>query len=247
MSLSLFSVSVIIPAYNRDVLLADAIDSVLQQCHHPLEIIVVDDGSTDNTAAVASRYGEAVRYVYQPNAGPAAARNQGIRIAQGDVIGFLDSDDVWVPDTLSPQLAYLAEHPMVEAVIGTLQLMQCVSFEADKPLFEISDQARWNTNLGSLLCHAAVFQKVGMFNEQLRYYEDVDWFLRAEEIGIHLVCLPTLVLHHRLHPGGMTHHLDVPPADFLKCIKNHRDRLRHRGGEPSFALKSPLWAKQQPR
>ena len=148
------SVSVIIPTYNRDAWLADAIESILQQRNVSLDIIIIDDGSTDNTAAVAHGYGEApVQYAYQPNAGPAAARNRGLQLAQGDVVGFLDSDDVWVADTLAHPLTYLAKHPMVEAVIGTLQSMRHLGVKAGQPLFESFDKARWDTNLGSL-CYA---------------------------------------------------------------------------------------------
>lgn len=246
MHLEQLSVSVIIPAYNREALLNEAIDSVLQQDHQTKEIIVVDDGSTDSTATIAKSYGEPVRYVYQSNAGPAAARNLGITLAKNDVIGFLDSDDVWAENTLVSQLTFLAEHPTTEAVIGTLQLMQCIGSKEGKPIFTISDQAHWNTNLGSLLCRKTVFKKVGMFNEELRYYEDVDWFLRAEELGIHMECVPTLVLYHREHRNNMTYHLEVPPSDFLKCIKKHRDRQRDKKPEQPFRLKTPLWAKKQP-
>ncbi len=90
-----FFVSVIIPVYNGDAYLLDAVDSIQRQHYKPLEIIIIDDGSTDSTAEIAADLRGDVRYVYQPNSGPSAARNKGLRMARGEVIGFLDVDDLW--------------------------------------------------------------------------------------------------------------------------------------------------------
>jgi len=104
-------VSVVIPTYNRARWLRETVDSVLNQTCRPLEILIVDDGSTDDTESVCARFPEPVRYVRQPNAGVAAARNLGVRHAQGDWIAFGDSDDVWEPTKLAVQLAALEAHP----------------------------------------------------------------------------------------------------------------------------------------
>lgn len=110
--------SVIIPTYNRCSLLQDAIDSVLQQDYSQLEIIVVDDGSTDATATIiADRY-PFVRYIYQYNQGPAAARNQGIAAANGELIAFLDSDDIWLDDKIAIELKLLHGFPHADALAG---------------------------------------------------------------------------------------------------------------------------------
>src|SRR5215469_8348389 len=98
-------VSCIVPVFNGEQYLAEALDSILTQTYRPLEIIVADDGSTDGTAAVVARYGNRVRYLFQPNAGTAAACNLGIKAAQGDFIGFLAADDLWHPEKLARQLA----------------------------------------------------------------------------------------------------------------------------------------------
>lgn len=106
-------VSVIIPAYNSEQLIGASIDSVLAQSYRPLEIIVVDDGSKDRTKAAATAFDGSVRYLFQANQGPAAARNTGIAAASGDLICFLDADDLWTADKLESQIAFMEQHPEV--------------------------------------------------------------------------------------------------------------------------------------
>src|SRR5581483_6264857 len=110
-------VSVILPVYNGEKYLAAALDSVRAQTHRSFEIIVVDDGSTDGSAAVAARYPE-VKYAYQSNGGISAARNCGIRLAVGDVFALLDADDLWLPDKLERQLAALYGAAAPDLVFG---------------------------------------------------------------------------------------------------------------------------------
>lgn len=105
--------SVVIPNYNNGATLARAIDSVLAQRYPAHEIIVVDDGSSDDSRTVAARYGERVRYVYQPNAGVSAARNRGAALATGDWLAFLDADDVFLPNRLEVHAAWIARDPGV--------------------------------------------------------------------------------------------------------------------------------------
>lgn len=116
-------VSVIIPVYNGEAFLAEAVESIQRQNCHSLEIIIVDDGSTDSTGSVVASLQADVRYVYQPNnSGPAAARNRGLQMAQGNVIGFLDADDdLWPDNKLAVQLACLAAQPRTEIVLGYVQ------------------------------------------------------------------------------------------------------------------------------
>ena len=104
-------VSVVIPAYNAEAFIAEAIDSALAQTYRPIEILVADDGSTDRTAEIVKAYGAPVRYLYQPNAGPAAARNLALRHAMGEYVAFLDADDLWHSDKLSVQVRFMEVHP----------------------------------------------------------------------------------------------------------------------------------------
>ena len=105
------TVSIIIPTYNRQSLVQETIDSVLRQSLSDWELIVIDDGSTDETGAVLTeRYGTSIRYVYQQNQGESAARNYGISLAQGKYVAFLDSDDLWLPNKLQRPAAKSRNH-----------------------------------------------------------------------------------------------------------------------------------------
>ena len=115
-------VSVVIPVYNGEQYLADAIQSVRDQTYQNVEVIVVDDGSTDESADVAKKFGEAIRYVHQSNGGVGKARNTGIAAARGAYLAFLDQDDLWLPDKLAVQVAYLDSHPEVGAVYCQCQV-----------------------------------------------------------------------------------------------------------------------------
>jgi len=108
---SLPLISVIMPVYNGERFLAGALHNVFAQNYHPLEVIVVDDGSTDGSAGIIAAFGEQIRYFHQPNAGPAVARNTGLALARGEVIAFLDVDDLWPPGKLHFQMQYLQQNP----------------------------------------------------------------------------------------------------------------------------------------
>src|SRR5438445_9254645 len=109
-------VSVVIATYNYGRFVTQAVESVLAQTYVNIEIIVVDDGSDDDTREQLAPYGDRIRYIYQENQSVAAARNTGIRAATGDLIAFLDADDVWHPHKLELQMHYLADHPAVALV-----------------------------------------------------------------------------------------------------------------------------------
>src|SRR5262245_27132826 len=102
-------ISAVIPTYNRAPLVCDAVDSILRQSYRNIEIVVVDDGSTDDTLSKLARYGDQIRVITQSNAGPAAARNRGIAAARGEFVAFLDSDDLWLPTKIERQVSLLAQ------------------------------------------------------------------------------------------------------------------------------------------
>jgi len=209
-------VSVVIPTYNAAEFLADALNSVRRQDHEPLEIIIVDDGSTDATPQVIERRGSDVIFVRQANRGPAAARNRGLQEAHGEVIAFLDADDVWPDGTLMRQVASLTVRPEAEVAIGRTALL--VKEESESWFVPL---------LGSAVFRRSVLDRVGCFDESLRYSEDHDWFLRARELGVVIAATDAITLRYRVHPESLTHVLNRPDGYQLPgVIKRSLDRRR---------------------
>jgi glycosyltransferase involved in cell wall biosynthesis len=219
-------VSVIIPVFNGERFLREAVESVLAQQYSSIEIIVVDDGSTDGTANVAQSLPETVRYFYQTNQGPAAARNRGIEQAQGSLIAFADADDLWPADKLELQLPYLIKESAVDIVLGRIQ--QVFLSEAQ----EIAEPA-FSVNLGSAIIRKSVFERVGLFDETMRYSEDVDWFMRARESGAEIVTIDAVTLLYRQHEENMTRGKSTSELNVLKALKKSLDRRRERTGSAS--------------
>ena len=185
------SVSVVVPTYNYGKFLPRALDSALAQSLAPFEIIVVDDGSTDGTRDVLKRYRDSVHVVYQNNRGVSAARNAGFRLARGELVAFLDSDDVWHPNKLQQQIALLRRHPEcgaigcgVQVVDAEGQPIRTVLFEdaagnASDRVCRIALRRSWVGGSGSgALIPAEVVRQVGGFDETLSAAEDWDMWLR---------------------------------------------------------------------
>jgi len=223
-------ISVIIPVYNGAEFLPAALASVRAQAYTPLELIVVDDGSTDQTAQVVQRLGDDIHYLYQQNQGPAAARNTGIAAAQGELITFLDADDLWPADKLAQQVAALAAAPGAALSWGYTQIS--VYDEAPRALPPLAPS--WYPLLGSILCRRAVFQQIGGFEASLRYAEDVDWFMRIREEQIMVEKSPGIVLFYRLRRGSMTDGKPMQELGVVECIRRAVQRRRQREGRETI-------------
>jgi len=213
-------VSVVIPVFNGEAFLREAVESVMAQKYSPVEIIIVDDGSTDGTAEMARSLPETVRYLHQSNQGPAAARNRGIEHAQGSLIAFADADDLWPEGKLELQLPYLLRDPAIEIVLGRIQQVRLEEFA--EPTFSV--------NLGSAIIRKSVFERVGLFDETMRYSEDVDWFMRAREAGAAIVTIDAVTLLYRQHEQNMTRGKSASELNVLKALKRSLDRRRGRTG-----------------
>lgn len=215
-------VSVVIPVFNGEAFLREAVESVLAQKYSPLEIIIVDDGSTDGTETMARSLPEPVRYLRQNNAGPAAARNRGIEHAQGSLIAFADADDLWPAAKLELQLPYFND-PAIEIVMGRIQQVHLSNAEEfGEPAFSV--------NLGSAVIRKTVFERVGLFDETMRYSEDVDWFMRAREGGVAIVTIDAVTLLYRQHEQNMTRGKSTSELNVLKALKRSLDRRREQTG-----------------
>ena len=191
-------VSVVIPVHNGGRFLAEAIDSVLAQGYPHREVVVVDDGSTDDSAAIARA--RPVRYQRQENQGVAAARNAGLAAARGELIAFLDQDDVWLPHKLDAQVAFLLEHPSVDMVISPLE----VEVEPGAaPLSWFEPDAGMDVQLvpllGTLLAWRRCFDRVGGFDTRYEIASDTDWIMRARDAGLVLEAAPGVCMRYRMH------------------------------------------------
>jgi glycosyltransferase involved in cell wall biosynthesis len=224
-----FFVSVIIPVYKGEAFLLEAVESIQRQHYDPLEIIIIDDGSTDSTAEIAVGLKGDVHYIYQPNSGPSAARNRGLRIARGNVIGFLDVDDLWTENKMSLQLEHLAKEPSLEIVLGLTQRMQMTGFENGKVTFREWADPEIALHLGSALFRKSVFDKVGLFDESMKHCEDWDWFMRAKELHIPMMVYKEVTYYYRRHDKNITNDTKTGFKSALTMLRQSLHRRRDQG------------------
>lgn len=204
-----FRVSCVIPVYNGRPYVAAAIGSVLNQTSPPLEVIVVDDGSTDGTRNEVRRFGDQATYVHTDNAGVSAARNHGIRVSRGEFICFLDADDLLHEDKLRRQLPLLWTRPELDLCdchtryFWSAELAPSVR-EAD-PRY---DHDFWKQvthgHISTWLVRREVFDRIGGFDEKLCFSEDTDWYLRLRDSGGITATLPDVLTYRRLHRHNIT-------------------------------------------
>lgn len=216
------TVSVIIPAFNAARFLGDAIHSVACQAYPHLEIVVIDDGSTDETSEVVRAFPQ-VRYVRQSNRGIASARNTGVREARGELIAFLDADDLWTSNKLPLQLDALREHRDVQIVAGRVE--QFIDDSCDQAIALPAESGEAYT-AGAMLIRRDDFLRVGFLNPALRIGEFVDWHSRAMNFGLREYRLDEVVLRRRIHGGNTTLQRSDSTSDYLAVIKAHLDRKR---------------------
>jgi glycosyltransferase involved in cell wall biosynthesis len=194
-------VSVIIPTYNRAWIVKEAVDSVLDQDFGDFELIVVDDGSDDNTREILSAYANAITVLHQPNRGVSAARNRGIAEASGQLIAFLDSDDLWLPGKLNTQVNFFEEN--ADALINQTQEIWIRNGIRVNPrkrhhkfsgmIFERS-LALCLVSPSAVMIRKSLFDTVGVFDERLPACEDYDLWLRIScRYPVHLIDSPLII------------------------------------------------------
>jgi glycosyltransferase involved in cell wall biosynthesis len=232
-------VSVMIGVYNGAPYLGEAIDSVLAQTHEPVELIVVDDGSTDDSAAIAESYGARLRCIRQERGGMAAARNSAVEAASGEFFAFLDADDRFPPDKLERQLEIFEQDPELDVVYGhvTEFLSPDLDEQARALLRAPNQDMPWPTpNL--MLVRREAFFRVGLFSTGLRVGIGVDWHARSCEIGLNSSVPPIVVLERRLHAenNGIRERQFKP--QYLQVLKASLDR-RRMGAAPEPVMKEP--------
>lgn len=217
-------VSVVIPVYNAGRFLGAALDGVLTQTVRDHEVIVIDDGSRDNTAAVVAEYGRAVQYQWQENRGVSAARNAGIGLARGEYVAFLDADDVWLPTKLERQVEVLRKNPEFGTVgCGYYLTDDClaVTGEVLPPPVELADLLLLRANGGlfgsSLIASRKRLEGLGGFDERLSTSADFDLAVRIGQHG-QIAVIPEPLVYYRQHGGNMHRGIRLTESDMRRAM-----------------------------
>lgn len=226
-------VSVVIPVFNGEAYLADALDSVVAQDYTPIEIIVVDDGSTDGTPAVAGRYPR-VRYVRQSNQGPSAARNTGIALSTGEFVTFLDADDVMLPERIRLQVAALVADPRVDCVLARQRTLtepgDSAAPEGSLPRDHVFGDVG-GVQPQSSLVRRSVFERAGTFDPSYRWGEGMEWLSRLRRAGIRIALVDRQLTRKRVHGANLSMQSGELQAALLRTMRvrvdaRHADRPR---------------------
>ena len=216
-------VSVVIPVYNGETYLVETLESVLNQTYPHTEVITVDDGSTDTSAEIIGRYPQ-IRYVCEENGGVAIARNNGLRLAQGDYLALLDQDDLWDPRKLEFQVDFLEKHPETGIVSSLLQFFLQEGIEKpDWVRAELLESPRPGY-LGNFLIRRDVITRVGFFDPQYTLASDHDWFMRAADAGVKMEYIDTVLLHKRVH----RHNESQREESTREMLRIHRQSIQRK-------------------
>lgn len=231
-------VSVLIPTWNREEYLGEAIESVLAQTYRDFEIVVVDDGSTDGTAELVKRYDQ-VRYVWQPHSGIPAARNRALEEARGELIAWLDSDDLYAPTKLEKQVAYLDTHPECQIVfclpVGFSGIAYRSMTHSQQKLTDVYGAA-YKRCLPAACIRETLFAQYGKFLPDYSRGEDTEWIARICIGGVDIGhCLMERLYRARIHDSQVSHRTDIPSkkylkiyADAIRSAKREMNRAEHR-------------------
>ena len=219
-------VTVIIPVYNGGRYLRAALESVFAQTYRPFEVIVVDDGSSDDSGVIAQSFPD-VRYIHQANQGVATARNNGLEAARGEFFAFLDQDDLWTPEKLKLQIDQLLSDPD----LGYTLTQQQFFLEPGEKLpawfrKELFAEVHTGWVLGTLVVRRTAFEKVGNFATGYSAASDGDWFFRAKAAGLPMAVVPELLLLKRIHGGNESARAKEILSELRKVIKSSLDRQR---------------------
>jgi len=219
-------ISVIIPVHNGEKYLAEAIQSVLDQNHAAIEILVVDNASIDTTAQIASRF-SSLRYFYLEEKGLVNALNHGVQQSRGAFLGFLDADDLWKPNKLAAQLDAFGRNPAVDMVFAHIE--QFISPELENPVRErlsIRIKELPGYVRGTMLIKKESFWRVGLFDNSSDYGDFIDWYMRAQEQDLQEAMLPDVLNMRRIHGANMGSDRQSR-IEYVRVLKRALDRRRH--------------------
>ena len=223
-------VSVIIPVYNGELYLEESLHSVLEQSYQPVEIIVINDGSSDRTSQILAGFGDSITHIDQTNQGPTIARNRGLATARGEYIAFLDADDLWHTEKLKRQVNHLLDSPELDACVTHVQ--NFLSPELQGSLDKETSSEKPGYSVVSLLAKQSFFNRIGSFDESMGHAADTDWFLRAKDLDARMRLLPDVLVYRRLHHNNRSNKLaEKSKREYLGLVKASLDRKRARQAE----------------
>lgn len=219
-------VSVIIPVFNGEKYLDEAIASVTGQSYRPLEIIIVDDGSTDGSAAIARRHAF-VTYCFQENSGLSAALNRGVDLARGNFLAFLDADDLWNTDKLASQMNCLARDISLDMVFAHVQQFCSPELEAGVAM-RIPDAIKVIPGYcpGTMLIRRLAFYRASRFDCRLQVGQFLAWYMKAIDFGLRGRMLPEIMLKRRWHRANMGIVERESRSEYVRILKASLDRRR---------------------
>lgn len=216
-------VSVIIPTYNTAKYLEQAILSVVkQEFNESCEIIVIDDGSTDATRQVVEKLQQEtqIRYFYQNNRGISSARNVGMQNAKGELVAFIDADDIWLSNKLCVQVKYLDEHPDTQMVFSLAQNTYDPTSEGS-PFPIIPAHIPLNC-----IFRRELIKLVGLFDESISLGEFADWYARAVDAKVKVYCVPKLLVKRRIHGNNVGITRKQNQYEYVRILKRKLDRAK---------------------
>lgn len=227
------TISCIVPVYNGERFLADTLESIFAQTYRPIEVVVVNDGSTDGTVGVLAQYDGRIRVVRQDNSGQAAARNRGLEAAEGAFIAFQDADDLWAREKLELQMAWLAAHP--EA-----QLCTCLMENFWEP--ELADEAEavrdtkyaqpFTSTWQGVLARRGVFDLVGSLDESEAFADIREWLHRARTMGVVVGHIDKVLVRRRIHHANISRgRATMEPELLLRLAERALARRRAKSQE----------------
>jgi len=221
------SVAVVIPVHNGERYLGEAVESALSQTLAPANIIVVDDGSEDGTPDVVRRFRPRVDYIRQDRSGAGSARNRGVAMTTGELVAFLDADDVWLLDKLQRQMEALPHDESAAMVFGSVVQFPSPDLdERSRAALHFNSDPMPGPCASTLLIRRRDFMRAGWFDPKLALGDFVEWYSRARDTDIGEVKLNAVVCRRRLHQNNMSRRLRPAWSDYAKVLKGILDRRR---------------------
>lgn len=224
------SYSVVIPAFNAARTIAEAVESILLQSVLPQRIILVDDGSTDETGEIARRFGDRLLVIRQDNAGVSAATNRGIAEVDTELLACLDADDVWLSGKVAMQVSRLDQDPLLDGTFGSLRFFRH-GHEID-----LNAPVRENWGRTTMMVRTAVARRIGPLIDPAPggRGDMIDWISRARHLGLRFEMLPDVLGLRRIIPGSMSFGHDRRDLGYLMAVRAALERKRSAGPSTNY-------------